>query len=68
MIIQGTKIEKACADNSDSRSNIRYVHYTKNHTLIATDGQILAVNEIIERGTVDVPGPIHPKAFSEARK
>ena len=68
MIIQSSKIEKACADGSDTRGNLRYVYLTEQHTLVATDGHILALNEVLERGTVDEPGPIHPGAFSEARK
>lgn len=68
MIIQGTKIEKACADKSDERGNLRYVYLTEHKTLIATDGHILALNEVIEPGTVDAPGPLHPGAFVEARK
>ena len=68
MIIQSSKIEKACADASDERSNLRYVYLTDKHVLIATDGHILALNEVTERGTVDVPGPIHPGALVEARR
>ena len=67
MIVQHSKIEKACADHSDAREVLQYVFFD-GEKLIASNGHILAVNTIVEKGEKDLSGLVPPKAMIEARR